>query len=86
MAGPDLHGIGWLLALKVVCCGLLLLALTGLLSFSALGAWAAGAGLPWLAAAVLFAAVSYLLWRVGRKRPGQRGESSSQSETPRGKP
>lgn len=68
---PNNRGLGWLLALKAVCCGLLLLALTGLLSFSALGAWAAGAGLPWLAAAALLAAVSYLLWRVRRNRPRQ---------------
>jgi F0F1-type ATP synthase assembly protein I len=52
----------WLLIAKVVCCGALVLAATGAISFAGFVSWLVGGGPIWLAAAVLVLFATYL-WR-----------------------
>lgn len=59
---PNNRGLAWLLAAKVVCCGALLLALTGTLSLAGIGSWFLDGGIAWLAIAGLVGASLYL-WR-----------------------
>ncbi|WP_159587667.1 hypothetical protein [Chelativorans xinjiangense] len=57
------HGYGLAgLAAKIVCCGTLVLAATGAISFASLASWLVGGGFSWLAAAVL-AVIGIILWR-----------------------
>ncbi|MBA8907587.1 hypothetical protein [Aminobacter ciceronei] len=56
------YGLVGLLAAKIVCCGALVLAVTGAISFAGLASWLVGGGYLWLAAAVL-AIVGIYLWR-----------------------
>ena len=67
--GPSC-GMAALIALKVVCCGALVLWATGALV--GLGAWALDGGLLWLAVAVAAAAAGLALRR--RRRPRPQGE------------
>lgn len=54
-----------LIAAKIACCGLLVLAVSG--AFSGLGGWLSGAGLAWLGLAGLAAlAGGAYWWRQGR--------------------
>ncbi|MBL8580279.1 MAG: hypothetical protein JNK47_24035 [Mesorhizobium sp.] len=62
------YGIAGVLAAHIVCCGALVLAATGVISFAGLASWLVGGGLFWLAAAVL-AVVGIILWRRS-VRPG----------------
>lgn len=56
------YGLAGLLAAKIVCCGAIVLAATGAISFAGLTSWFVGGGLFWLAAAAL-AIVGIYLWR-----------------------
>ncbi len=63
------YGLAGLLAAKIVCCGAIVLAATGAISFAGLASWLVGGGYFWLAAAVL-AIVGIYLWRHrARQRP-----------------
>ena len=54
-----------LIAAKIACCGLLVLAVSG--AFGGFGGWLSGAGLPWLGLAGLAAlAGAAYWWRQGR--------------------
>ncbi len=54
-----------LIAAKIACCGLLVLAVSG--AFGGLGGWLTGAGLPWLGlAGVAALAGAAYWWRQGR--------------------
>jgi len=55
-------GVAGLLATKIVCCGALVLAATGAISFAGVAGWLIGGSLFWLAAAVL-AIIGIVLWR-----------------------
>lgn len=56
------YGLVGLLAAKIVCCGAIVLAATGAISFAGLASWLVGGGYFWLAAAAL-AIVGIYLWR-----------------------
>ena len=64
-----------LLTVKVVCCGSLLLVLTGLVSLNGLIAWFGGGGLIWLAAGLVLTALGLWMWG-GRKKSGKAPASS----------
>lgn len=55
--GYDLAG---LLAAKIVCCGAIVLAATGAISFAGFASWLVGGGYLWLAATVLAVVGIYL--------------------------
>ncbi len=60
----------WLIGAKIVCCGALLLVITGVLSIGAIGAFVTGNALP-LTGAALVAAALYMQRRRSRRRaPG----------------
>ncbi len=77
---PNGHGLAWLLAAKVVCCGALLLAATGALSLGGLAGWLLDGGIAWLAIAAL-AGVSFYLWRHHpvERRPPEPQEQETES-------
>jgi len=54
-------GVAGLLAAKIVCCGALVLAATGAISFAGIVGWLVGSGLFWLAA--VLAVIGIFLWR-----------------------
>jgi membrane protein implicated in regulation of membrane protease activity len=62
-------GVAGLLAAKIICCGALVLAATGAVSFAGIAGWLFGSGLLWLAAAVL-AVVGIALWRRSARPSG----------------
>ncbi len=59
------RGFVGLIVAKIVCCGVLVLALTGALG--GVGAWLLGDGLVWLVPVAAVAAASLLVW--WRRRP-----------------
>jgi membrane protein implicated in regulation of membrane protease activity len=63
------YGFAGLLAASIVCCGALVLAATGAVSFAGLGSWLVGGGYFWIAAAVL-AVVGIYLWRQSARING----------------
>lgn len=64
------YGLAGLLAAKIVCCGAIVLAATGAISFAGLASWLVGGGDFWLAAAVL-AIVGIYLWRHRARENGK---------------
>ncbi len=79
MANGSGSGLGALIAAKLVCCGGLVLVITGGLSLNAIGAWMLDGGLAWLALAAVLAATGVWLWRrrnrgVNPKSTGRSGE------------
>jgi len=56
------YGLAGLLAAKIVCCGAIVLAATGAISFAGLASWLVGGGYFWLAAGTL-ALVGFYPWR-----------------------
>ncbi len=60
---PRRGGLGALIAAKVVCCGGMILVITGGLSLNAIGAWLLDGGLAWLALAAVFLVAGVWLWR-----------------------
>ena len=74
------HGLVWLLAAKMVCCGALLLATTGALSLGAIGAWFLDGGMIWPATIVLATAAVYL-WRRRARQDGITGAEAGEART-----
>ena len=62
---PKRGGMSGLMLGHVVCCGGVLLFVTGALSLSAIGAWLSEGGLAWLAAGA--AAVAVVFWARRRQ-------------------
>ncbi len=62
------NGIAGVLVAHIVCCGGLVLAATGVVSFAGLASWLTGGGLFWLVAAAL-SVIGIVLWRRSA-RPG----------------
>ncbi len=60
---PRRGGLGALIAAKVVCCGGMVLVITGGLSLNAIGAWLLDGGLAWLALGAVFLVAGVWLWR-----------------------
>ncbi len=60
---PKRGGSGAVIVANVVCCGGLLLVVSGALSLNAIGAWLLEGGLAWLALAAVFVAAGVWLWR-----------------------
>lgn len=56
------YGIAGLVAAKIACCGALVLAATGAVSFAGLASWLVGGVYLWLAAAAL-GLIGLYLWR-----------------------
>ena len=66
MANGSGSGLGALIAAKLVCCGGLVLVITGGLSLNAIGAWILDGGLAWLALAAVFLVAG--VWFLGRRK------------------
>ncbi len=71
-----------LIAAKIACCGLLILAVSG--AFAGLGGWLAGTGLAWLGlAGVAALAGAAYWWRQGRlggaRSPGSAGDEEARA-------
>ncbi len=83
--GPN--GLAWLLAAKIVCCGGLLLAATGALSFGGLAGWLLDGGIAWLAIAALAVALVHL-WSRHRSRllSAERRDGRTAPREPRDRP
>ena len=81
--GPLLGGWGKLIAAKAVCCGVLLLFLTGTLTVSGVMRWFRGGDLAWLALALAGAGAmgGTILWRRQRRRGGGATEPPRRLET-----
>jgi len=79
--GPTGGGWGKLLAAKVVCCGVLLLFLTGTLSLSGVLGWFGDGNPAWLALAGAGAVVGMMLWFRRRGRDSGAGKRQRQLET-----
>ncbi len=60
---PRRGGLGVLIAAKVVCCGGMILVITGGLSLNYIVAWLLDGGLAWLALAAVFLVAGVWLWR-----------------------
>lgn len=54
------HGLAWLLAAKIVCCGALVLAAAGVISLVGIVSWFWAGGYIWFVAAVLAIVAAYL--------------------------
>ncbi len=63
---PRRGRLGALIAAKVVCCGGMVLVITGGLSLNAIGAWLLDGGLAWLALAAVFLVAG--VWFLGRRK------------------
>ena len=62
------NGLAGLVAIKAICCGTLLLAVSGLLG--GFGVWLLNDGLIWFFGIVAFAVAGWFLWRrKGQGRP-----------------
>lgn len=66
MESPRGYGIARLVVAKIVCCGALVLAATGAVSFAGLASWLVGGVYFWLAAAAL-AVIGLYLWRRSKR-------------------
>jgi len=74
------RGMYWLIGAKIVCCGALLLVLTGVLSVAAIAAFITGNALPLAGAALVVAAV-FVHRRISRRGAAdRRAHSDSQPE------
>ncbi len=74
---PKRSGMSVLMLAHVVCCGGVLLFVTGALTMSAIGAWLSEGGLAWLAAGAAALAVGF--W-ARRRLAGARGVKSDPRE------
>jgi hypothetical protein len=74
---PKRGGMSGLMLAHVVCCGGVLLFVTGALTISAIGAWLSEGGLAWLAAGVAALAVGF--W-TRRRLASERGVNSDPRE------
>ena len=63
-------GLYWLIGAKIVCCGALLLVLTGVLSIGVIGGFVTGNALPLAGAALVVAAVFVQRRRARRRTTG----------------
>ena len=79
--GPTRLGWGALIAAKAVCCGVLLLFLTGLLTLNGVLGWFRDGNPAWLALAGAGAAAVVFLWLRRRRRDGGTAERTQRLET-----
>jgi hypothetical protein len=79
--GPTKVGWGALIAAKAVCCGVLLLFLTGVLTMSGVLGWFRDGNLAWLALAGAGAMAGIIFWFRQRWRDRSAPDGSRRLET-----
>ena len=79
--GPTRIGWGPLIAAKAVCCGVLLLFLTGALTLNGVLGWFGDGNPAWLALAGMGVMAAVFLWLRRRRRDGTTTEQSRRLET-----
>ena len=79
--GPTGSGWGKLIAAKIVCCGVLLLFLSGALTLSGVLGWFGNGNPAWLAPAGAGAMAGMYFWSRRRRRDSEAVERRPQLET-----
>jgi len=79
--GPTRVGWGALVAAKAVCCGVLLLFLTGVLTLNGVLGWFRDGNLAWLALAGAGVMAGVFLWLRHRRRDNDIAERPRRLET-----
>ena len=79
--GPTRGGWGKLIAAKAVCCGVLLLFLTGVVTLEGLLGWFRDGNFAWLALAGAGATAGLFFWFRQRRREGGAAERPRRLET-----